>query len=280
MLYEGHDLCLFGRGQLLQRLGRILARLGGQHIGRTELPRHGELRLQRIDGDDALGAVHVVEVTSERIGERLDRTRIDALPEVREHHVEGDVLSLSVAAAHLAVPALLVSVAAGDDRVLARFTEATWNGLATGTVGLMARAVNCAAENTRRLIRAAQNKFVHLLGHLSGRLLLEREAYPVNQEAVIDACAETGTWLELNCNPRRFDLDWRLWPRARSKGVKCVLNPDAHRNEQAMYLRLGIGVARTLNFSVPTSISASRCFTRLWYQPGCVGAPPFGAAMT
>ncbi len=100
------------------------------------------------------------------------------------------------------------------------------------------------AENTKRLIRAAQNKFVHMLGHLSGRLLLEREAYPVNQEAVIDACAETGTWLELNCNPRRFDLDWRLWPRAKAKGVKCVINPDAHRNEHAGFLRLGAGVAR------------------------------------
>ncbi|MBE0540727.1 MAG: DNA polymerase/3'-5' exonuclease PolX [Verrucomicrobia bacterium] len=103
---------------------------------------------------------------------------------------------------------------------------------------------NNEAENTKRLIRAAENKFVHTIGHLSGRLLLEREPYPVNQQAVIDACAATGTWLELNCNPRRFDLDWRLWPYAKSKGVKCVINPDAHRNEHANFLRLGIGVAR------------------------------------
>jgi DNA polymerase (family 10) len=100
------------------------------------------------------------------------------------------------------------------------------------------------AENTRRLIRAAENKFVHMLGHLTGRLLLEREAYPVNQEAVIDACAATGTWIELNCNPYRFDLDWRLWPYAKSKGVKCVINPDAHRNAHAGFLRLGAGLAR------------------------------------
>ncbi len=100
------------------------------------------------------------------------------------------------------------------------------------------------AENTKRLIRAAENKYVHMLGHLTGRLLLEREAYPVNQQAVIDACAETGTWIELNCNPSRFDLDWRQWQYARSKGVKCVINPDAHRNEHASYLRLGAGIAR------------------------------------
>jgi DNA polymerase (family 10) len=103
---------------------------------------------------------------------------------------------------------------------------------------------NNEAENTKRLIRAAQNKFVHTLGHLTGRLLLEREAYPVNQEAVIDACAATGTWIELNCNPYRFDLDWRHWPYAKSKGVKCVINPDAHRNAHADFLRLGAGLAR------------------------------------
>ena len=100
------------------------------------------------------------------------------------------------------------------------------------------------AENTKRLIRAAENKFVHILGHLTGRLLLEREPYPVNVPAVIDACSETGTWIELNCNPHRFDLDWRHWPYAKSKEVKCVINPDAHRNEHAGFLRLGAGIAR------------------------------------
>lgn len=103
---------------------------------------------------------------------------------------------------------------------------------------------NNEAENTKRLIRAAENPFVHILGHLTGRLLLEREPYPVNVPAVIDACAETGTWIELNCNPRRFDLDWRHWPYAKSKGVKCVINPDSHRNEHAGFLRLGAGIAR------------------------------------
>lgn len=100
------------------------------------------------------------------------------------------------------------------------------------------------AENTKRLIRAAGNRFVHALGHPTGRLLLEREPYPVNQQAVMDACAESGTWIELNCNPRRFDLDWRQWPYALGKGVKCVISPDAHRREHAGYLRLGAAVAR------------------------------------
>ncbi len=103
---------------------------------------------------------------------------------------------------------------------------------------------NNEAENTKRLIRAAENKFVHIIGHVTGRLLLQREPYPVNVQAVIEACAATGTWVELNCNPHRFDLDWRLWPWAKSRGVKCVINPDAHRNEHAGFLRLGAGIAR------------------------------------
>lgn len=100
------------------------------------------------------------------------------------------------------------------------------------------------ADNTKRLLRAAENPHVHMLGHLTGRLLLERNPYPVNQQAVIDACAATGTWIELNASPWRFDLDWRLWHYARSKGVKCVINCDAHRLDHFGYLRLGAGVAR------------------------------------
>lgn len=100
------------------------------------------------------------------------------------------------------------------------------------------------ADNTKRLIRAAEHPCVHMLGHLTGRLLLERNPYPVNQQAVIDACAETGTWIELNASPWRFDLDWRLWHYARSRGVKCVINCDAHRLDHFGYLRLGAGVAR------------------------------------
>jgi DNA polymerase (family 10) len=100
------------------------------------------------------------------------------------------------------------------------------------------------AETTKRLVGATQNRYVHMLGHLTGRLLLEREPYKVDQRAVIDACAETGTWIELNAFPVRLDMDWRLWPYAKSKGVKCVINCDAHRLEHTGFLRLGVGIAR------------------------------------
>ena len=100
------------------------------------------------------------------------------------------------------------------------------------------------SEMTRRLIRAAENPFVHILGHLTGRLLLQREPYKINHHAIIDACAETGTWIELNASPNRFDMDWRMWHYAKNKGVKCVINCDAHRNEHAGFLRLGASIAR------------------------------------
>jgi DNA polymerase (family 10) len=100
------------------------------------------------------------------------------------------------------------------------------------------------AQNTERIIRAVKNRYVHMLGHVTGRLLLEREGQKVNVRAVIDACAETGTWIELNASPERFDMDWHHWPYAKSKGVKCVINCDAHRFEHAGFLRLGADIAR------------------------------------
>jgi DNA polymerase (family 10) len=100
------------------------------------------------------------------------------------------------------------------------------------------------AENTKRIIRAAENRYVHMLGHLTGRLLLEREPQKVNVQAVIDACAATGTWIELNAAPDRLDMDWRHWPYAKGRGVKCVINCDGHRFEHVGFLRLGANVAR------------------------------------
>ena len=99
-------------------------------------------------------------------------------------------------------------------------------------------------EMTARIIKAIGNPNVHILGHPTGRLLLEREAYAVDQRAVIDACAKNGTWIELNASPSRLDLDWRLWAYAKSRGVKCVINCDAHKLEHAAFLRLGAGLAR------------------------------------
>jgi DNA polymerase (family X) len=100
------------------------------------------------------------------------------------------------------------------------------------------------AEMTGRIIRAIANPFVTMLAHPTGRLLLKRDGYAIDIPAVLDAAAETGTWIELNAAPKRLDLDWRWWPLAKSKRVRCVINPDAHRVSRIQDLWFGIGAAR------------------------------------
>lgn len=99
-------------------------------------------------------------------------------------------------------------------------------------------------EMTRRIIRAMENPYITFMGHLTGRILLRRDPYKLNHEKIIDAAAETRTVIEFNCNPKRFDMDWRWWHRARDKGVLCSLNPDAHSTQQLQFLKLGADVAR------------------------------------
>lgn len=99
-------------------------------------------------------------------------------------------------------------------------------------------------DMTKRIRAAMDNPHVHMIAHLTGRLLLERDSYALNIPEILKAAAETGTWIELNANPRRFDLDWRWWKQARDLGVKCVINPDAHRVNQIGFLKLGAQIAR------------------------------------
>jgi DNA polymerase (family X) len=100
------------------------------------------------------------------------------------------------------------------------------------------------AEMTRRIVRAMENRYVTMLGHLTGRLLLQRDAYSVDIGAVIDAAAATGTIIELNASPRRLDMDWRHWAAAKAKGVKTSINPDAHHTSHFAFLAFGVGAAR------------------------------------
>lgn len=100
------------------------------------------------------------------------------------------------------------------------------------------------AEQTRRLIRAVRNPFVSVLGHMTGRLLLSRDPIAVDAEAVIDAAAESGCAIEINCNPHRLELDWRLCRRAVEKGVPLAIDPDAHSVRELGLVPWGIGIAR------------------------------------
>jgi DNA polymerase (family 10) len=99
-------------------------------------------------------------------------------------------------------------------------------------------------EMTARIIKAVRHPAVTMLGHATGRLLLRRDSYPVDLEAVLQAAAEAGTMIEINAQPLRLELDWVHCKRAKALGIPLVINPDAHNTETIAYYRYGIDVAR------------------------------------
>ena len=99
-------------------------------------------------------------------------------------------------------------------------------------------------QQTERIIRALRNPYVTMLGHPTGRLLLTRDGYQLDLDAVIDAAAESGTMIEINANPHRLDLDAPHSRRAKAQGVTIVINPDAHAPTGLDDLTYGIDQAR------------------------------------
>jgi len=107
----------------------------------------------------------------------------------------------------------------------------------------------------QRLMGAIRNPYTTILGHMTGRLLLSRNGYPVDHHAVIDACAEHGVCIEINAHPRRLDMDWAWIPYAMEKGVMLSINPDAHAAEGFNDIRFGVlaaqkgGLTKAFNLS-------------------------------
>lgn len=99
-------------------------------------------------------------------------------------------------------------------------------------------------EMTRRILKAMENKYVTMLGHPTGRILLARKGYELDIAAVIDGAAQTGTYIEINCNPYRLDLDWRFYRQAKAQGVMLSANPDAHSLVEMENLSYGVAMAR------------------------------------
>lgn len=99
-------------------------------------------------------------------------------------------------------------------------------------------------DMTARIIRAIEHPRVTMLGHLTGRLLLERPGYDVDADKVIDAAIAHGVIIELNAAPWRLDMDWRLWRRAAERGLLTSINPDAHATGQLQWFRAGVAAAR------------------------------------
>ena len=99
-------------------------------------------------------------------------------------------------------------------------------------------------EQTARVIRALVNPYVTMLGHPTGRLLLSREGYRIDMKRVIDAAKQSDKVIEINANPHRLDLDWRLCRYAKEQGVKVSINPDAHATDGLEDVAFGVNVAR------------------------------------
>jgi DNA polymerase (family 10) len=97
---------------------------------------------------------------------------------------------------------------------------------------------------TERIVAAIHNPYTTMLGHPTGRLLLAREGYPLDMEKVIEALAERGVHMELNANPHRLDVDWRVMGSLKKAGVKTAINPDAHRKDGLQDMRYGLLTAR------------------------------------
>ena len=97
---------------------------------------------------------------------------------------------------------------------------------------------------TDRIVRAIEHPAATIVGHLTGRLLLEREGYEVDIDRIIAAAAEHGVAIEINAHPARLDIDWRHVKKARDQGVSIAINTDAHSIGGLDHLPYGIGIGR------------------------------------
>ncbi|PAP80724.1 hypothetical protein B1759_04945 [Rubrivirga sp. SAORIC476] len=111
-------------------------------------------------------------------------------------------------------------------------------------------------EATARVVAAVSNPYVDVLGHPTGRLLLRREGYPLDHEAVLDACAEHGVAVELNAHPFRLDLDWRFVRAATERGVPVSINPDAHATDGLDDTRWGVASAQKGGLTAADSLTS------------------------
>ena len=107
-----------------------------------------------------------------------------------------------------------------------------------------------------RLMRAIENPYTTILGHMTGRLLLSRNGYPVDHKKIIDACAANHVVIELNAHPRRLDIDWRYIEYAIDKGVLISIDPDAHSLDGYNDIRYGVLAAQKAGLTKEQNLSS------------------------
>ena len=116
---------------------------------------------------------------------------------------------------------------------------------------------------TERLVKAMQIPYLTMLGHPTGRLLLAREGYSVDLNAILRTAAETATIIEINASPYRLDLDWRWCRQAKDAGVLLAVNPDAHSTGELSVVSYGIGIARK-GWLEPADLLNTRDVAAVW----------------
>ena len=123
------------------------------------------------------------------------------------------------------------------------------------------------AKMTARIIRAIEHPCATIVGHLTGRLLLDREGYDVDVDQIIEAAARCGVAIEINAHPARLDIDWRHVKKARDHGVQITVNTDAHSTGGLDNLPYGIGIARKGWLRAKDVPNALDCETiATWFQ--------------
>jgi DNA polymerase (family 10) len=99
-------------------------------------------------------------------------------------------------------------------------------------------------EQTDRIVRAIENPYTTILGHVTGRQLLRRPGYEVDMERILQACAQHEVAIEINAHPWRLDMDWRWCARALKLGCLFSIDPDAHSTDEIDNIRWGVLMAR------------------------------------
>ncbi len=101
-----------------------------------------------------------------------------------------------------------------------------------------------ASEMTDRLLSALECPSLRAFGHVTGRLLLNRDPYPFDFGRVLDEAVKRGVMFEINSSPERLDLNANMARTAKSKGSKFVINTDAHHPKHLANMRYGVATAR------------------------------------
>lgn len=111
-----------------------------------------------------------------------------------------------------------------------------------------------------RLLKAISNPYVTILGHMTGRLLLSRNGYPVNHPIIIEACVKNQVAIEINAHPRRLDMDWKWIDYALDKGALLSINPDAHALDGFDDVRFGVLAAQKGGLTKERNLSSFGLF--------------------